>query len=116
MSVSNSAPEDQAVATACSYLFRSLGSVVGLSLSATVVQQILRERLQSALRDNQDIDRIIKGVRQSLDFIRTLDPQVRDIVRSCYGKATNLGFAFMIGIVFFSLVSSFFIREQKLSR
>lgn len=102
--------------TACSYLFRSLGSIIGLSLSATVVQQILRERLRSALRDSKDIDRIVQGVRQSLEFIKTLDPQIRDIVRRCYGTATNLGFAFMIGIVFFALFSSFFIREQKLSR
>ncbi|KKA17631.1 hypothetical protein T310_8428 [Rasamsonia emersonii CBS 393.64] len=115
-SVSNAAPEDQAVVTACSYLFRSLGSIIGLSLSATVVQQILRERLRSALRDSKDIDRIVQGVRQSLEFIKTLDPQIRDIVRRCYGTATNLGFAFMIGIVFFALFSSFFIREQKLSR
>jgi hypothetical protein len=27
-----------------------------------------------------------------------------------------LGFAFQIGLVFFALFSSFFIREQKLSR
>ncbi|KAL1986767.1 hypothetical protein VTN96DRAFT_5632 [Rasamsonia emersonii] len=114
--ISNAAPEDQAVVTACSYLFRSLGSIIGLSLSATVVQQILRERLRSALRDSKDIDRIVQGVRQSLEFIKTLDPQIRDIVRRCYGTATNLGFAFMIGIVFFALFSSFFIREQKLSR
>jgi hypothetical protein len=114
--VSNAAPEDQAVVTACSYLFRSLGSVIGLSLSAAFVQQLLRDRLRSELQHTGDIDRIVQGVRQSLDFIKTLPPQVRDIVRHCYGWSTNLGFAFQIGIVFFALLSSFFIREQKLSR
>ena len=34
--ISNAAPEDQAVTTACSYLFRSLGSVMGIAISATV--------------------------------------------------------------------------------
>jgi hypothetical protein len=114
--VSNSTPEDQAVVTACSYLFRSLGSVIGLSLSSTVVQQILRGRLRSALRDSKDIDRIVDGVRQSLDFIKTLDPSVAKVVRGCYGWAMNKGFAFMIAIVFFAFVSSLFIREKKLSR
>lgn len=114
--VSNSTPEDQAVVTACSYLFRSLGSVIGLSLSSTVVQQILRNRLRYALRDSKDIDRIVDGVRQSLDFIKTLDPAVGKIVRSCYGWATNKGFAFLVGTVFFALVSSFFIREKRLTR
>ncbi|PLB45472.1 MFS multidrug transporter [Aspergillus steynii IBT 23096] len=114
--ISNSTPEDQAVVTACSYLFRSLGSVIGLSLSSTVVQQILRNRLRYALRDSKDIDRIVDGVRQSLDFIKTLDPAVGKIVRSCYGWATNKGFAFLIGTVFFAFVSSLFIREKRLTR
>lgn len=102
--------------TACSYLFRSLGSVIGLSLSSTVVQQLLRERLHFALRDSKDIDKIVDGVRQSLDFIKTLDPTTGKIVRSCYGWATNKGFAFLVGVVFCALISSFFIREKKLSR
>ncbi|KAI2830432.1 hypothetical protein CBS147320_5670 [Aspergillus niger] len=114
--ISNSTPEDQAVVTACSYLFRSLGSVIGLSLSSTVVQQLLRERLHFALRDSKDIDKIVDGVRQSLDFIKTLDPTTGKIVRSCYGWATNRGFAFLVGVVFCALLSSFFIRERKLSR
>ncbi|KAF7590491.1 hypothetical protein BBP40_002836 [Aspergillus hancockii] len=113
--ISNSTPEDQAVVTACSYLFRSLGSVIGLSLSSTVVQQILRGRLRSELRDSNDIDRIVDGVRQSLDFIKTLDPSVAKVVRGCYGWAMNEGFAFMIAVVFFAFVSSLFIREKKLS-
>lgn len=114
--VSNANPEDQAVVTACSYLFRSLGSVIGLSLSSTVVQQLLRTRLRSALHDSKDIDKIVDGVRQSLDYIRTLDPAVARIVRGSYGWATNKGFAFMIGIVILALLSSFFIREKRFNR
>lgn len=102
--------------TACSYLFRSLGSVIGLSLSSTVVQQALRTRLRSALRDSKDVDQIVDGVRQSLDYIRTLDPAVARTVRSCYGWATNKGFGFLFFVVFFALFSSFFVREKKLSR
>ncbi|GAD93448.1 MFS multidrug transporter [Paecilomyces variotii No. 5] len=114
--ISNATPDDQAVVTACSYLFRSLGSVIGLSLSSTVIQQLLRERLRYALRNSKDIDRIVEGVRQSLDYIKTLEPGVRQIVRSCYGSSTNIGFAFMIGIVFFALFSAFFIRQKPLNR
>ncbi|KAL4926614.1 putative MFS multidrug transporter [Aspergillus undulatus] len=114
--ISNATPEDQAVVTACSYLFRSLGSVIGLALSSTVVQQGLRDRLADALRDSKDIDKIVDGVRQSLDFIKTLDPVVARTVRDCYGWAINKGFAFLIGVVFFAFVSSLFIRERSLSR
>ncbi|KAL4942045.1 hypothetical protein BDV06DRAFT_170518 [Aspergillus oleicola] len=114
--ISNATPEDQAVVTACSYLFRSLGSVIGLALSSTVVQQGLRDRLREALRDSKDVDAIVDGVRQSLDFIKTLDPVVARTVRDCYGWAINNGFGFLIGVVFFAFVSSLFIRERSLSR
>lgn len=81
-----------------------------------MVQQLLRSRLRDALRNSKDIDRIVDGVRQSLAFIKTLDPAVARVVRGCYGWATNKGFAFMVAIVFFALVSSFFMREAKLNR
>ncbi|CAG8898069.1 unnamed protein product [Penicillium egyptiacum] len=114
--ISNATYEDQAVVTACSYLFRSLGSVIGLSLSSTVVQQVLRNRLKSGLRDSKNIDQIVEGVRQSLDFIKTLDPATARIVRDSYGWSTNKGFAFLVCVVFFALLSSCFIRESKLNR
>ncbi|CAG8923540.1 unnamed protein product [Penicillium salamii] len=114
--ISNSSYEDQAVVTACSYLFRSLGSVIGLSLSSTVVQQLLRDRLRTGLRDSKNIDQIVEGVRQSLDFIKTLDPTTAKIVRDSYGWSTNKGFGFMVVVVFFALLSGCFIRESKLNR
>lgn len=89
---------------------------MGLSLSSTLIQQLLRQRLRSALKDADDADQIVDGVRQSLDYIMKLPPQIRDTVRGCYGWSVNLGFAFMIGIVFLALLSSFFIRERSLSR
>ncbi|KAL8857883.1 MAG: hypothetical protein Q9178_005502 [Gyalolechia marmorata] len=114
--ISNAAQADQAVATACSYLFRSLGSIVGLSLSATVVQQSLRNELQDRLSSGQDAEEIVQKVRQSLDFIRTLSPEVRQVVRQCYSHATRNGFGLMLGIVFFSMLSAWFVREKRLSK
>jgi predicted MFS family arabinose efflux permease len=114
--ISNAAPKDQAVTTACSYLFRSLGSVIGISLSSTVVQQSLRNNLIRDLGSGKEADEIVQHVRRSLDYIRTLNPEVREVVRRCYGHAARDGFALMIGIVFFAMVSSFFIIEKRLSR
>jgi MFS family permease len=114
--ISNATFEDQAVVTACSYLFRSLGSVIGLSLGSTVVQQSLRDGLREGLRDSKDIDQIVNGVRESLDYIKKLDPDIAQIVRDCYGSSVNKGFAFMVVIVFFALFSAFFMREAKLTR
>ena len=104
--IANAAQEDQAIATACSYLFRSLGSVLGVSLSATVVQQSLRSQLQEKLRSDKDAANIVDRVRESLDNLKTLDPDTRKIVRECYGHATTAGFGLMLGIVAFAALSS----------
>jgi predicted MFS family arabinose efflux permease len=114
--LANANPNDQAIATACTYLFRSLGSVTGVSLSATVVQQSLRIRLRDGLKSGKEADEIVKHVRQNLDYIQELEPQVRIIVRRCYKMATNSAFGMSIAIITFALASSFFIREKKLSK
>jgi predicted MFS family arabinose efflux permease len=114
--ISNASPEDQAVTTACSYLFRSLGSVIGIALSSTVVQQSLRNYLRRELGSGEEAERIVQRVRRSLDSIWRLDPEVRDVVRRCYGHAVRDALALMIGITFFASLSSFLIREKRLSR
>ena len=104
--IANAAPQDQAVATACSYLFRSLGSVAGLSISATVVQHTLRQQLAIRLGNGDEAEEIVAGVRSSLKYIRTLDPELGQIVRECYGFAITRGFSFMMAIVFFAALSA----------
>ena len=113
--IANADPKDQAIATACSYLFRSLGSAIGLSISSTVVQQSLRTQLREKLSGDQ-ADEIVERVRQSLEYIIELDPATRELVRLCYQKATNAAFGLAVVLVCGSLVSSFYIKEKKLSK
>ncbi|KAI9766621.1 MAG: hypothetical protein M1840_006432 [Geoglossum simile] len=113
--IANAAPTDQAIATAGSYLFRSLGSVIGVSLSSTVMQQSLRANLNEALKNSKDADEIVRHVRESLDYIKTLEPGVRDIVRNCYEKSTKASFILSLVITAGAAISSLFIREKKLS-
>jgi hypothetical protein len=114
--IASAEPEDQAVATACTYLFRSLGSVIGLSLSATVVQQRLRTLLMDGLKDGGAADDIADKVRENLDIIKKLEPHTRHIVRSCYQKATSASFGMCAVFVAGALLASCWIREKKLSR
>ena len=104
--IANAAQEDQAIATACSYLFRSLGSVIGVSLSATVIQQSLRQQLKDKLGSGKDAENIVRRVRESLKYLDQLDPSTREIVRRCYANATTAGFGVMIGIAAFAALSS----------
>lgn len=103
--IANSALEDQAVVIACSYLFRSLGSVVGISVSTSVVQQALRIKLGQQFT-GEDGQHFIVRVQESLDFIKTLDPEVAEIVKNCYETAISVGLDFILCIFMFAWIST----------
>lgn len=84
--------------------------MVGLSLSATVVQQSLRTQLRGRLGHDEDADRIIQKVRESLAYIKTLKPETRKAVRVCYEIAIMNGFGFMLGVVSLAMLSSCTLR------
>ena len=118
--IANASREDQAIATACSYLFRSLGSVFGVSLSATVANQALRKNLADELPKlglpGKEAVEIADRVRQSLAYLKTLAPEVRAIVAECYARSTSAAFMLQIGLVAGAAVSAWFIREKALSK
>ncbi|KAK8049824.1 Vacuolar membrane amino acid uptake transporter fnx2 [Apiospora phragmitis] len=114
--IANCAPEDMAIAVACSYLFRSLGTTIGISLSTAVLQQVLCTELAARLRDGGRAAEIEARVRESLDYIWTLPPPVAATVRDCYAVATTWAFLPVALLACLCLVSTAFIREKKLDR
>ncbi|GBE88178.1 Vacuolar membrane amino acid uptake transporter fnx2 [Sparassis crispa] len=95
--IANAGPADQAVATAVSYLFRSLGSVVFLSLGTTLSQEVLRARLRAGL-SGADVDEIIEHVRASLAYVGELPPAVRAVVREAYAAGVQAALWFAVGL------------------
>ncbi|KAL1871414.1 hypothetical protein Daus18300_004781 [Diaporthe australafricana] len=112
--ISNAAKEDAAVVIACSYLFRSLGSAIGVSVASAILQQVLRSQLAAQLGSGQDAREIEERVRESLDYISQLPPGTASIVRHCYQIATITVFGFHAVPMALSFVSAFFIKEKKL--
>lgn len=112
--ISNAAKEDAAVVIACSYLFRSLGSAIGVSVASAILQQVLRSQLAAQLGPGQDARDIEARVRESLDYISQLPPGTAAVVRRCYQIATVAVFGFQTLPAALAFVSSFFIREKKL--
>lgn len=112
--VANASHADQAIATACSYLFRSLGSVFGVSMCATAFNQVLRSSLATALRGSADAEEIADRVRAGLAYYRGLEPQLQGVVRECYGEATRAAFCVSVVLVAGSAVSAWGIREKRL--
>lgn len=114
--LSNASKDDTAVVIACSYLFRSLGSAMGVSIASAILQQVLRSQLAARLGSGEAAAEIEERVRESLDYIKELPPLTAEIVRRCYQVAsmTVLGFsAFPMALAF---VSSFFVRERSLGK
>ncbi|KAF2402803.1 MFS multidrug transporter [Trichodelitschia bisporula] len=112
--IANAGHSDQAVATACSYLFRSLGSVFGVSMSAALANQVLRTELRKELHSGRRAEEIAERVRESLEYLKDLEPAVREVVRKCYDKSTRAAFGLQVSIVFGAAVAAFWIREKKL--
>ncbi|KAH7079173.1 major facilitator superfamily domain-containing protein [Paraphoma chrysanthemicola] len=112
--IANASYKDQAVATACSYLFRSLGSVFGVSMCATAFNQTLRKSLRLALDGDKDAAEIAERVRAGLAYYRSLEPHLQDIVRECYSEATQAALGVSLGLVAGSALFAWFIREKKL--
>ncbi|KAG2003052.1 membrane transporter [Coprinopsis cinerea AmutBmut pab1-1] len=114
--IANAGQEDQAIATAVSYLFRSLGSVVGLSLGSTIVQITLRSTLRARLSgdSDSDIEEIVRRVRESLTYLDELDEATRAIVRGSYEVAIQATFVFATIVAALALVSSMYIKEKPL--
>ena len=114
--ISNAAKEDAAIVIACSYLFRSLGSSIGISITSAILQQVLRTQLAARLGDGDVALAIEERVRESLDYIKELEPRVADVVRSCYQTATLTVFASCSVPLALAFVIAFFIREKKVGK
>jgi predicted MFS family arabinose efflux permease len=97
--ISNAAPVDQAIVTACSYLFRSLGSAIGLSVQSALFQASLRKNLEARLSDNADAAEIARKVRESLGNIRDLSPALQVKVRAAYQDSITNVLALVLVIV-----------------
>lgn len=114
--IANAGRDNVAVATACSYLFRSMGSVFGVSLSATAFNQVLRALLRERLGSGKDAEAIAERVCQSLEYLKHLSPQVRGVVRESYAKSARAAFSVPILLVLGAALAAWWIREKKLGR
>jgi len=83
---------------------------------ATAFNLSLQRFLRNALRGDADADEIALKVRQSLAFIKTLDPKVQEVVVECYARSTMIALSVGVGLVVGSAVFAWFIREKRLGK
>lgn len=112
--LANTSAEDTAVVVACSYLFRSLGSSIGVSTGSAVLQQVLRSQLAARLPDGDQARDIEKHVRESLDYIGHLPTVLADIVRRSYQVAAIAAFAPAVLFTVCAFLGTFLMKERPL--
>ncbi|KAJ8073999.1 hypothetical protein PM082_012288 [Marasmius tenuissimus] len=113
--ISNAGKEDQAIATAVSYLFRSLGAVVGISVGSTILQDTLRNILRHRLTGH-DVNEIVRRVRESLQYLDQLDSETRAVVKTSYESSIHATMWYSVGLAVCTFACSLFIKEKPLSR
>ncbi|KAL0577780.1 hypothetical protein V5O48_004208 [Marasmius crinis-equi] len=113
--ISNAGKEDQAISTAVSYLFRSLGAVVGISVGATILQDTLRNILRHRLTGH-DVNEVVRKVRESLKYLDQLDSDTRTIVKASYESSIHITMWYSLGLAICAFGCSLFIKEKALSR
>ncbi|KAI0036084.1 MFS general substrate transporter [Vararia minispora EC-137] len=104
---------DVAVATGITYLFRTTGQVLGVSLSGTVLQAVLLGKLHARIH-GPDAEKIIASIRHSTSVIATLDPERRQAAISSYADALRVVFICQAVCNFLALLCTIPIQESPL--
>lgn len=113
IAVSNVSAADQAVATACSFLFRSLGAAIGVSLVGLVIDQVLGLQLRAALDPDVAAD-LQNKIKDGLDFLKLLSPDLRATIRDCYSSGIQSGFGMCSALLAISALCVLWWREKKM--
>ena len=114
--VNNVEKSDQAIATACFYVFTQLGSAVGTSVAGTIIQNVLRTRLNdlSVSGDVSGAVDAISNARDSLDFVKQLPPELQVVVRGIYASAIMFSFVYSMGDFVLAFLCTTGIKEKAL--
>ena len=103
--------EEMASATGTSYLFRSTGSIVGISGSASILNSLLSRRLEEYL----DID-LTKAIKHDVNAVWRLTGALRDKVVDTYVSCMHDVLMLSVVLAVVTLAIALFVPEHKLTR
>ncbi|KDR83544.1 hypothetical protein GALMADRAFT_54931 [Galerina marginata CBS 339.88] len=109
--------EDMAVATGITYLFRTTGQVLGVSLSGAILQAVLLQKLRIRIQ-GPDSERIIYDIRRTLrhtaQIIPTLEPYLQKAAVDSYADALRVVFICQATVSFLGFLACLPIQESQL--
>ncbi|KAL9004655.1 MAG: hypothetical protein Q9188_002546 [Gyalolechia gomerana] len=104
----------QAVITSASYAFRSTGSTIGITIASAVFQNVLNLKLQSRFKDLPHSHELIGRLRDSLEEIQYLPPDLKGAAMDVYMAALRGVFVTTLGIGILGAAVSLAMREHTL--
>jgi len=111
--IANVAREDIAVATGITYLFRTTGQVLGVSLSGALLQAILTKQLRKRITGPEAFE-IIEQIRHSTTIIPELPVPLRVAAVTSYADALKAVFICQVACHALALVCCLPIQENPL--
>jgi len=112
--IANVSKDDMAVATGITYLFRTTGQVLGVSLSGTLLQAILTTKLKERITGPGAAE-LIDKIRHSTNLIAELPDGPRQAAVDSYADALKVVFIRQAVANFFAFLSCLAIQENPLS-
>ncbi|KAI3627093.1 hypothetical protein GLX27_001239 [Malassezia furfur] len=103
-------PKDMAPATGVTYLFRAVGSVLGISLSNTLLQNSLKANL----RYRHVPSEIAEQIRDNVGFLHQLTGKLHKHAVQAYQDSMHAVFVWIALTGFLAFVCLFFIEEKPL--
>ncbi|ESK97591.1 vacuolar amino acid permease [Moniliophthora roreri MCA 2997] len=83
--------EDMAVATGITYLFRTTGQVLGVSISGATLQAVLLQKLRERIQGPGSTE-LIYEIQHSTNIIPSLSPRLRQAAIDSYADALRIVF------------------------
>ncbi|KAK7408017.1 hypothetical protein QQX98_009840 [Neonectria punicea] len=104
----------QAVITSATYLARSLGGTVGITIGSAVYQNILKAQLWERFGDEPNAAEEIRRIRDDLDALKHLPEGWYDGVISSFMAAFRGVWVTLLGISILALICISFMRQHTL--
>ena len=115
--VSVASPADQAVVTACVYLYRQLGATVWLAFISVVFRRVLTaslvQRFAQAPDLGLDMKEVVRRVLESLDYLENLPVEARIVVEAAYCDACRAALTVCSCLAVCAIIFAAFIREKR---
>ncbi|KAL4922919.1 major facilitator superfamily domain-containing protein [Aspergillus aurantiobrunneus] len=108
--------DDHAVSASTVYLIRSLGTVYGVAITSTIVQNELVRSLPGALHGVPHKWKVINEIRHSVSAIYGLDPEIQLAARQVYYGGIRMAFAASAVFGCVATLAALFARGRGLKR